>query len=232
MKKEQSADRAEIHHLYTQTIKYRSAEIALQVKLKDIWSKYRNAILHNKGLPEERKLALKYMPDETNNLLQEFHAKHHVVINISQHDSLDQDFPFNIEMEYEGDDLPFTNPDEAGAAFPLRTMIFDLNSGLDAQLKSAKEYLEVERINTAGEFTLEPAERRTSLQSIQRNLSFLVEKDRSRKTYEELSKEYKVNVSTLKTRYATAQKLLNSCEIHRIFSPFPSGKQSKFRLTL
>lgn len=231
-KKEDVVDRSQIHFLYTQTVKYRTAEIALLAQIKDIWSRHRRPIANNTGTLEEKKRALRSFHESMDELLQSFHNRHHVVIHISQSNNLDQDFPFELEMEYEGDDIPFTNPNEVGANFPLRTVIFDLNSGLDAQLKSAKEYLDVERINTAAEFTLQPKERRTNLNSIHKNLAFLVKKDTCRKTYKELSKEYEVGESTLKTMYAAAIKLLNSGEIHRLFTPFPPMNQPRFRITL
>jgi hypothetical protein len=231
-KNNNSISRAQIHFIYTQTIKYRAAEIALIAKISDCWSKYRKPILHNANGPEHKKRALQLFHDAINELLQSFHTTYHVEIHIAQLGKLDQDFPFNLEMEYLGDDIPFTKPSEAGTDFPLRTIIFDLNSGLDAQLISAKEFLKLERIKTSTEFNLESKERRTNLSSIYRNLSFLVEKDKSKKTYEELSSDYNLSVSTLKSMYKAAQKLLNSGEIHRLFSPFPPGNQPRFKLTL
>jgi hypothetical protein len=230
--KTQVVSRAQIHLLYTQTVKYQAAEKALFSQVKKSWSIYRNPILHNKGLPEERTLALKYFPDSINELLQTFHQKHHVVVNIIQKENLDTDFPFTLEFEYQVDDLPYTDPEETGSRFPLRTVVFDLNSGLSAQLAAAKEYLEIERMTDGTDFSLVKRQRRTDLASIFKNLSFLVHKDTSRKTYETLAKEYGLEPSTLKTMYATAIGLLHSEEIYRLFSPFPPGKQPKFKLTL
>jgi hypothetical protein len=229
---EKSISRALIHLLYTQTIKYKAAETALRAQLKDIWSKYRRPLANETGTVAEKKRALVLLNESVDELLKSFHQRHHVVIHLSQLSNLDQDFPFEMEMEYEGDDIPFTDPNEAGSNFPLRTVIFDLNSGLNAQLKSAKEFLDLERIKTSTEFTLEQKERRTNLSSIYKNLSFLVEKDTSKKTYEELSRNYKLSASTLKTMYAAAKRLLISGEIHRLFSPFPPGNQPRFKLTL
>ena len=202
------------------------------MQLKDIWSRFRRPLAKNTGTVQERKRAVALFNESVDKLLQSFHQRHHVVIHIFQHKNLDNDFPFELEMEYEGDDIPFTNPNEVGSDFPLRTVIFDLNSGLDAQLKSAKEYLDMERLNTSSEFTLEPKDRRTNLTSIHNNLAFLVEKDTSRKTYKELSKHHGVSESTLKTMYAAAKQLLDTGEIYRLFTPFPPGIQPKFKLML
>jgi hypothetical protein len=236
-KESREVTRVQIHHLYTQTLKYAAAEKKLFSQISSVWTRYRKPLLHNRGLPEEREKLVINLEKAVNELLHQFHLMHHVVVRVGQKQNINADFPFTIEYDYSIDDIPYSDPRESGTKNPLRTLVFDLSSGLEIQLKSAKKYLKDEReisfgVYNNGEITLEISQPRTNLKAIYRRLTFLVDKDTSRKTYDQLATEYHLSAETLKSMYNAASKLLNSGEIYRLFSPFPPGIQPKFKITL